>query len=286
MFEWSVIDPLLIPIVTAEDDAKREEGEKYFQLYLDSTNLDLRLQYCEEAALMGHPMAQYLHGLALCKTEDLENIAEGLPWIYNAAAAENGQREAQLFLGEEYYTGKAIRQNNSKAVYWLTLAAEQGEPNAQILLGIYYRNLGGRKNLTEAVKWFRLAANHKDTYAQYVMGYYYCHGIIVKEDPKRGGKLLQMSAEQGGKFALYELGNCYLNGVGVEANTLTAIDYFQQAADRGDKSALYRIGEIYEEGIGVEKDIFQALHWYHEAAKGLYRPAIEKIRAFGYTNLF
>lgn len=49
--------------------------------------------------------------------------------------------------------------NYTEAVNWFRKAAEQGDVNAQALLGsMYYDGVGVTKNLSEAKKWFEKAA--------------------------------------------------------------------------------------------------------------------------------
>ena len=49
--------------------------------------------------------------------------------------AENGHAEAQLILGDMYNAGKGVAQDNAAAVMWFHKAAEQGNVDAQSMLG-------------------------------------------------------------------------------------------------------------------------------------------------------
>ncbi len=49
--------------------------------------------------------------------------------------AENGHAEAQLILGDLYNAGKGVAQDNAAAVVWFHKAAEQGNVDAQFMLG-------------------------------------------------------------------------------------------------------------------------------------------------------
>ena len=73
-------------------------------------------------------------------------------------AAKRGVSSAQLNLGERYLHGIfGVDQNEEKGVYWLTQAAETGNLEAQLKLGIYY--LGGNKDLEKARFWLERLAN-------------------------------------------------------------------------------------------------------------------------------
>ena len=61
--------------------------------------------------------------------------------------------------------------------------AEQGEANAQYLLGAMYSlGEGVPKDQKEAVKWYRLAADQGDAKAQYNLGAMYGNGTGVPKD--------------------------------------------------------------------------------------------------------
>ena len=67
-----------------------------------------------------------------------------------------------------YETGAGAVENKAKAVKWYRRAAEQGNVDAQLNLGdIYARGDGVPGNLAEAVKWFRLAAEQGHADAQF-----------------------------------------------------------------------------------------------------------------------
>ena len=52
-----------------------------------------------------------------------------------------------------------VAKNESEAVRWYTLAANQGDTDAQYNLGVCYeRGIGVAKNESEAVRWYTLAA--------------------------------------------------------------------------------------------------------------------------------
>lgn len=73
--------------------------------------------------------------------------------------AEQGDMEAQFWLGVMYEYGRGPLWNPVESVYWYRKAAEGGHTKAQIHLGILYRD--GHvvpKNRVEAYAWFDNAA--------------------------------------------------------------------------------------------------------------------------------
>jgi len=74
--------------------------------------------------------------------------------------AEQGNDEAQFFLGEMYYAGKGVPQDYAEAVKWWQKAAEQNLVIAQYNLGILYINgQGVQQNYDEGIRWVRKAAD-------------------------------------------------------------------------------------------------------------------------------
>jgi hypothetical protein len=62
----------------------------------------------------------------------INNIEESVKWAL--FAAEKGDPNAQLTVGNFYLHGYGLPEDKSKAVYWLRKAAEQGITKAQIIL--------------------------------------------------------------------------------------------------------------------------------------------------------
>jgi len=66
---------------------------------------------------------------------------------------------------------------------WARPLAEQGDVDAQVMLGLkYYHGLGVPQDYAEAVKWYRLAAEQGNAAAQFILGVAYNHGQGVPQD--------------------------------------------------------------------------------------------------------
>ena len=72
--------------------------------------------------------------------EAYENGDYGTASTYFRKAAEQGDADAQYFLGWMYDNGEGVTQNDKEAVKWYLKAAEQGDAKAQNSLGMMYRN--------------------------------------------------------------------------------------------------------------------------------------------------
>ena len=73
--------------------------------------------------------------------------------------AEQGDPDAQYYLGRMYDRRKGVPQDYAEAIKWYRLAAMQGDAGAQFSLGVIFeKGSGVVQNYDEAAKWYRLAA--------------------------------------------------------------------------------------------------------------------------------
>ena len=74
-------------------------------------------------------------------------------------AAEQGDADAQLLLGVKYEQGKGVAQDDKQAVAWYRKAAEQGNADAQLMLGVMYdKGRGVAQDDKQSYAWFSSAA--------------------------------------------------------------------------------------------------------------------------------
>ncbi|MBQ76811.1 MAG: hypothetical protein CMQ20_17535 [Gammaproteobacteria bacterium] len=130
--------------------------------------------------------------------------------------------------------GRGVPQNDSEAVRWFRLAADQGYAPAQHNLGVMYRRGDGvPENDAEAVRWYRLAAEQGLANAQHNLGYMYANGDGVPEDDVEAVRWYRLAAEQGLAEAQSNLGVMYDVGEGVPENDVRAYVWFSVAAAHG-----------------------------------------------------
>ena len=145
--------------------------------------------------------------------------------------------------------------------------AQEGDPDAQGYLGsMYGLGLGIPKNPNEAVQWFIRAAEQGDRAAQWVMGYNYARGYGVPRDYTKAAEYYKKAAEQGFDPAQFSLGLLYAKGKGVEKDAHKAATWCRKAAEQGNREAQYYLGRMYEDGYGVDKDVSKATEWVLHAA--------------------
>src|SRR5687767_5944882 len=103
--------------------------------------------------------------------------------------AEQGDPEAQTYLGILYREGRGVPIDHVEAVNWFYKAAERKHPLAQYNLGIVWGSGNGvPQNDEAAAKWYRLAADQGLAEAQFALGYMYAHGRGVPRDLKEARK--------------------------------------------------------------------------------------------------
>jgi hypothetical protein len=128
-----------------------------------------------------------------------------------------------------------VQQGDAKAVKWWRLAADQGDADAQVLLGLMYANGEGvAQDYAEAVKWWRLAADQGDANAQVLLGTMYANGEGVAQDYAEAVKWWRLAADQGDANAQVLLGTMYANGEGVAQDYILSHMWFNLAAAQGN----------------------------------------------------
>ena len=97
--------------------------------------------------------------------------------------AEQGDRDAQVIIGLMYANGRGVRQSNAAAAEWYGLAADDGQSVAQNNLGMMYAvGSGVRQSYDEAAKLYRLAADQGNPRAQYNLAVAYRDGKGVAQN--------------------------------------------------------------------------------------------------------
>lgn len=96
---------------------------------------------------------------------------------------KDGQRAFRI--GQAYEEGKGTPQDIQKAVRWYQVAAESGDCDAMLQLGLFCETgFGMEKDLTQAFEWYQRAAIAKPhSRASYYVSDCYAKGIGVKKNP-------------------------------------------------------------------------------------------------------
>ncbi len=208
-------------------------------------------------------LADFAAGEAAYKRGDYEaTLREWRP------LAEQGDAQAQFYLGDMYTRGLGVAKDDAQAFHWYRKAAEQGVALAQHFLGVLYINGQGiAKDDAEAARWYRQSAEQGFARAQYDLALMYETGRGVQKDKVEALRWLRKAAENGFDSAQMTLGRSYETGNGVKQDFFEAVRWYRKAAEQGVAVAQLFLGHMYETGSGIDKDEAQAARWYRMAAE-------------------
>ena len=144
--------------------------------------------------------------------------------------------KAQATLGLAYASGHlGLPHDLIKAVDLFQKAAEQGDDNAQYFLGTMYVNGEGvAKDDAKSVEWLKKSAIQSNNMAQYYLGNMYGKGEGVPKDDAKAVEWWQKSAAQGFAPAQTNLGVRYASGLGIRKDYIHAYAWMTLAAAQGD----------------------------------------------------
>ena len=128
------------------------------------------------------------------KSSDIEKRFKN----YYEKAADNGEANAQYYIGKLYYKGKGIEKDYKKAFEYLKKAAEQGHTMAQNALGKCFLKGDVEADFGKAFEYFKRAADQGYAYAQYNLGVCYIEGFgVEKADQRKAVEYWEKAANQG-----------------------------------------------------------------------------------------
>lgn len=153
-----------------------------------------------EAAMLGHPAAQYHYGDMLSWGLRIEqDMPEGIKWLEKSA--EQGHMKSQFELGEIFYcypdVAKSATQGQlAKSAMWYRKAAEQGHSFSQNHLAeMYQKGMGVPMDDVEAVKWHRQAAEQGNFKSQLELSTLYHQGLGVPQNDSESERWYQLANE-------------------------------------------------------------------------------------------
>jgi len=117
--------------------------------------------------------------------------------------AEQGNPDAQLILGKMYMKGQGVLKDPDQAIKWFTASGAQGNADAQFFLGSMY--LLPHKDMAEGLKWLRLSAEQGNQDAQLFLGKAYLDGEGLPRDPVQADMWLRLAAVNNLEFYQNEL---------------------------------------------------------------------------------
>ena len=118
-------------------------------------------------------------------------------------AAEQGHTLACRKMGLLAHFGDIVEKDIPEALRWYTMAHENGDGDAEILIGLVY--LYDQEDSEEAVRWFKIAAENNKTLAYFLVG----EAAYISGDTEDALSWYALAAEKGHRIASVRLGNIY-----------------------------------------------------------------------------
>ncbi|MGF0071828.1 tetratricopeptide repeat protein [Streptococcus orisratti] len=215
-------------------------------------------------------------------SEQTDTNEYDLEYKFAKAAAELGNADAMLYMGEMYQGSKisqaAKGDNVQSAIEWWEKAAENGQPRGYTNIGLLYMHEsipgGGEDfgdieyNAKTAIKYYRKAAKMDDFKAYRYLGLAYQDGVGVTQNDEKAYENFKKAADLGDSTGQLYQADYLLEGKGTTQDVTTAISLYQDLIDNGahDKAtAAYQLGVIYQEGAYTTADIEKAKSYYQLA---------------------
>jgi len=225
------------------------------------------LAYLERAVELGSVMAMRVLSDWLMRGEHVaEDRDRGRRLLERAA--DLGDAESQVALGYLLADTEAGEPTDLEAArHWFTLAAEQGNPDAEAWLGDCCRmGLVGPPDPESAENWYRRAAARQHLGAIIVLATSLeeASPLSPAADAERYA-LWQSAADMGDARGQRYVGLSHLAGRGCDRDETLGAEWLEAAAEQGDAAAAFELGRCYLNGIGVEADPASAKHWFQQA---------------------
>ncbi len=198
------------------------------------------------------------------------------------ALAEQGDDQAQLYLGLMYRDGQGVMPDIREAEKWLQRSAEQENVAARIALGSIYADRQGLiHDDVKALMWFNFALVLGSSEAASLREDLLVRmtPVQVKEAQQLGREFksekyyqsmvreLRPRAESGDASSQMKLGGLYYKGQGVNRDYAEAARLFRLAAEQGDPYAQSNLAYMCEHGEGIPQNYREAAQWYLKAAE-------------------
>lgn len=152
-------------------------------------------------------------------------------------AAEQGDPDAQYILGMSYYYGEDVVQDKQVGIYWLQKSAEQNHALAQFNLAHFYFRDHSKVDKSEALDLLKKAAEQNLPEAQYYLYTIYSNDyyFITTKNIPEAITWLRKSAENGYVEAQLKLASHYYKGIGVSKNETEGRRWYSKALNSYSK---------------------------------------------------
>jgi TPR repeat protein len=156
------------------------------------------------------------------------------------------QRLASKYLlqvAQQQHADGRLRTSQALAQYWIASMYEQGS--------------GLEKSHDKAIQFLQMAANNGNPSAQFDLAALYNDGTGgMTKDVPHACELFEKAADQGNVKAMHNVGFCYQVGSGGKKDENRAIDYYTKAAEAGSTRSQRNLGILFGQSGRAEKAYF------------------------------
>lgn len=178
--------------------------------------------------------------------KDIKEALEKAQIQARVAAAQGGDLEAQIWLGNHYSLNTSFR-DQTESLRWLMVAAQRGDAASQARLAeVYDGDHGVVRNRAQALQWYDKAAASGNADARAELCRTYVLGIDRPRDIARAKGLCQLAGNDARGRAYYAMGLMHEQGLSGVVDLATARAYYDVASQHGLADATDRLGVLAE----------------------------------------
>lgn len=171
------------------------------------------------------------------------------------------------------------RRLDRRSLEELTALADQGNPDAMVLLGLRFLPSSERTSadgaarppadMARALKLFRAAAKKRHGHAEFLVGVAFISGEGAAKDEKEAFEWFKRAAAHGSTLGQFWTGELIAKGrAGMTEDWKSALPYLAKAAEGGSADAYVELGYAYGSGLGgLDQDYRKAGFCYRQGAK-------------------
>jgi uncharacterized protein len=248
-----------IDLITGAAESGYPDAQFFLGLVMEASNAAKAREWFVKAASSGHARAAAKAATMFEEgkggTADRE---QALKW--HRVAAEGGISESAFKVARAKEVSGKGKTEDMLALY--EKAAATGDSEANMRLGdLYFTGDAGQRDLPEAFKYYRNAAQLKNTKAYFKMGYCYERGHGVGQSNQDAVYWYQRGVDAGELNCIANMARFYENGIVVDKDPVKAAELYRAAAEQGEAFSQISLGSLYRTGLGVKKDLVEAYKW-------------------------